>query len=133
LNNHQIQAVAYIREHGKITNSEFQILASIKKRQATKDLNDLKRTSGYFPGWEDRKRDSLYFKKGHQRGIKGSKGAPKGHKGCEVFKKNSRSDFLHAIFENFDPLASGRVRQVIIKLRGDSSLLDLSNEEMAKA
>jgi ATP-dependent DNA helicase RecG len=41
LNNRQIQAVAYIREHGKITNSEFQILASIKKRQATKDLNDL--------------------------------------------------------------------------------------------
>jgi predicted DNA-binding transcriptional regulator YafY len=67
LNDRQIQAVAYIREQGKITHSEFQILASVKKRQATKDLNDLKRTSGYFPGREDRKRDPLYF----QRGTKG--------------------------------------------------------------
>jgi len=41
LNDRQIQAVAYIREHGKITNSEFQILASVKKRQSSKDLNDL--------------------------------------------------------------------------------------------
>ena len=76
LNNRQIQAVAYIREHGKITNSEFQILASIKKRQATKDLNDLK----------ERQVISRVGKTG-----KGThyilKGAPKGHKGCEVVKK----------------------------------------------
>ncbi len=38
-----------------------------------------------------------------------------------------------ASFEDFDPLAFERVRQAIIKLRGDSSLLDLSNKEMAKA
>jgi ATP-dependent DNA helicase RecG len=41
LNARQVQAVEFIRAKGKITNSEFQILASIKKRQATADLNDL--------------------------------------------------------------------------------------------
>lgn len=70
LNDRQIKAVAFIREHGKITNSEFQILASIKKRQATKDLNDL----------EERQVISRVGKTG-----KGThyifKGAPKGHKG----------------------------------------------------
>ncbi|MCX6698498.1 MAG: helix-turn-helix domain-containing protein [Methanomicrobiales archaeon] len=70
LNARQIQAVAYIREHGKITNSQFQILASIKKRQATKDLTDL----------EERQVISRIGKTG-----KGThyifKGAPKEHKG----------------------------------------------------
>jgi ATP-dependent DNA helicase RecG len=70
LNDRQIQAVAYIREHGKITNSEFQILASVKKRQSSKDLNDL----------EERQIISRVGKTG-----KGThyilQRAPKGHKG----------------------------------------------------
>jgi len=70
LNARQIQAVEYIREKGKITNSEFQVLASIKKRQATTDLNDL----------EQRQIISRIGKTG-----KGThyilKGAPKGQKG----------------------------------------------------
>jgi hypothetical protein len=41
LNPRQIQTVEYIRAKGKITNSEFQTLASIRKRQATTDLTDL--------------------------------------------------------------------------------------------
>ena len=41
LNSRQIQAVEFIRAKGKITNSEFQALASIKKRQATADLTTL--------------------------------------------------------------------------------------------
>jgi len=36
-------------------------------------------------------------------------------------------------FEDFNHLAFEQGRQGIIKLRGDSSLLDLSNEEMVKA
>jgi ATP-dependent DNA helicase RecG len=70
LNARQIQAVEYIREKGKITNSEFQVLASIKKRQATIDLKDL----------EQRQIISRVGKTG-----KGThyvlKGAPKGQKG----------------------------------------------------
>jgi len=70
LNARQIQAIAYIRVHGKITNSQFQILASIKKRQATKDLTDL----------EERQVISRIGKTG-----KGThyifKGVPKEHKG----------------------------------------------------
>jgi ATP-dependent DNA helicase RecG len=41
LNPRQIQVVEYVRAKGKITNSEFQALASIGKRQATTDLSDL--------------------------------------------------------------------------------------------
>ena len=36
-------------------------------------------------------------------------------------------------FDDFNPLEFERVRQTIIRLRGDRSLLDLPNEEMAKA
>jgi len=43
LNRRQIQVVEYIRAKGKITNSEFQTLASISKRQASTDLADLER------------------------------------------------------------------------------------------
>ena len=38
-----------------------------------------------------------------------------------------------ACFDDFDPLEFERVRQAIIRLRGDVSLLELSNEELAKA
>jgi len=39
----------------------------------------------------------------------------------------------HLSFTDFDPLEFERLRQEIVRLRGDKSLLDLSNEEMAKA
>jgi len=38
-----------------------------------------------------------------------------------------------ASFESFDPLEFERLRQTITRLRGDQSLKDLSNEEIAKA
>lgn len=38
-----------------------------------------------------------------------------------------------ATFDDFNPLEFERVRQTIIRLRGDRSLLDLPNEEMVKA
>ena len=38
-----------------------------------------------------------------------------------------------ATFDDFDPLEFERVRQTVTKLRGDRTLLELSNEELAKA
>jgi len=41
LNERQIKAVMYIKEKGKIMNSEYQMLCKLKKRQTTDDLKDL--------------------------------------------------------------------------------------------
>ncbi len=41
LNNRQIQAVEYLKEKGKVTNSEYQRLNSISKATATRDLTEL--------------------------------------------------------------------------------------------
>jgi len=41
LNERQMKAVIFVKENGKITNSEYQILCKLKKRQATDDLKDL--------------------------------------------------------------------------------------------
>ena len=41
LNERQIKAVIYINEKGKITNSEYQDICNIKKRQSTDDLKEL--------------------------------------------------------------------------------------------
>jgi ATP-dependent DNA helicase RecG len=38
LNERQIQAIAYVQEHGKITNAEYQKLVRISKRTATREL-----------------------------------------------------------------------------------------------
>ncbi len=41
LNDRQMKAVLYVKEKGKITNTEYQILCKLKKRQTTDDLKDL--------------------------------------------------------------------------------------------
>ena len=41
LNDRQIKAVFYVKEKGKITNSEYQTLNSVSKRTATNDLSEL--------------------------------------------------------------------------------------------
>lgn len=41
LNDRQIKAVIYVKETGKITNTEYRILCKLKKRQTTDDLKDL--------------------------------------------------------------------------------------------
>jgi ATP-dependent DNA helicase RecG len=41
LSGRQIKAVMYVKEHGKITNSEYQTLNSVSKRTATNDLSEL--------------------------------------------------------------------------------------------
>jgi len=41
LNDRQVKAVLYVKEKGKITNSEYQTLNSVSKRTATNDLSEL--------------------------------------------------------------------------------------------
>ena len=41
LNTRQIKALLYIKEHGKITNTEYQHLNSLGKTVSTTDLQDL--------------------------------------------------------------------------------------------
>jgi ATP-dependent DNA helicase RecG len=42
LTTRQIKAVAYVKEHGSISNSEYQEIAKVSQRTATRDLNLLK-------------------------------------------------------------------------------------------
>lgn len=42
LSERQMQAITYVREHGIITNSEYQSIANVSKSTATRDLNVLK-------------------------------------------------------------------------------------------
>lgn len=42
LTERQLKAISYIKEHGKITNTEYQAIANISKRTASRELNDLK-------------------------------------------------------------------------------------------
>ncbi len=39
----QLRALVFLEEHGRITNSEYQQIAGVKERQASKDLTDLER------------------------------------------------------------------------------------------
>jgi len=39
----QLQALAFLEEHGRITNAQYQELTGVKKRQSTNDLRDLER------------------------------------------------------------------------------------------
>jgi ATP-dependent DNA helicase RecG len=41
LNDRQIQAMKYIKENGKITNSEYQANYGVARNTATRDLSDL--------------------------------------------------------------------------------------------
>jgi ATP-dependent DNA helicase RecG len=41
LNERQIKAVMYVKEHGRITNSEYMNLANVSRQTATRDLSKL--------------------------------------------------------------------------------------------
>jgi len=77
LNERQIKAVMYVKEKGRITNTKYQEICGVKKRQATNDLKYLinkkilKRIGITGKG-------TFYVLKGHQRGKRDTKGAPKG-------------------------------------------------------
>ncbi|OPX26488.1 MAG: transcriptional regulator [Candidatus Cloacimonas sp. 4484_140] len=74
LNERQIKAIKYIKEKGKITNTEYQKISNIKKRQTTDDLKELVQK-------ELVKRIGVTGKGTYYilRGTKGAKGAPKGY------------------------------------------------------
>lgn len=42
LSERQLKAIAYVKEHGSITNGEYQTIAEVSKRTATRELSDLK-------------------------------------------------------------------------------------------
>jgi len=79
LNERQIKAVMYVKKKGKITNKEYQDLCKVQKRQSTDDLkilenNEILNRIGITG------KGTYYILKKHQRGERGTKGAPKGQK-----------------------------------------------------
>ena len=64
LNDRQIKAIRYIKEKGKITNTEYQNICNIKKRQTTNDLSDLERR-GLIIRVGVTGRGTYYILKGH--------------------------------------------------------------------
>ncbi len=42
LSERQLKAMVYIKEHGSITNSEYQAITKVSKSTATRELNELK-------------------------------------------------------------------------------------------
>ena len=77
LNERQILAVKYVNVKGKITNTEYQVLGKLKKRQATDDLKDLENKE-IFERVGSTGKGTYYILKGRQRGKIDIKGAPKG-------------------------------------------------------
>lgn len=73
LNERQLKAVKYVKENGKITNTEYKKVFGVSKRQATVDLNDLERKAVLFR-FGKTGRGTYYA----LRGSKGAKGAVKG-------------------------------------------------------
>lgn len=63
LSNRQIDAISYVKEHGSISNSEYQAITGVSKRTATRDLNILKE-KGIFSIEGGIGRGSIYKLKG---------------------------------------------------------------------
>ncbi|HZW61349.1 MAG TPA: helix-turn-helix domain-containing protein [Candidatus Babeliales bacterium] len=63
LSKRQIDAVSYVKEHGSISNSEYQAITGVSKRTATRDLNILKE-KGIFSMEGGIGRGSIYKLKG---------------------------------------------------------------------
>ncbi|PKN01214.1 MAG: transcriptional regulator [Elusimicrobia bacterium HGW-Elusimicrobia-1] len=74
LNERQLKAVKYVKQNGRITNTEYQRVLTVSKRQATNDLNELEKKE-ILSRFGKTGRGTFYT----LRGTKGAKGAPKGH------------------------------------------------------
>ena len=78
LNERQIKAVMFTKQNERITNTEYQTICNVKKRQATNDLLELEKikilkrigTTG----------KGTYYILEHQRGKRGNEGVSKGQK-----------------------------------------------------
>jgi len=87
LNERQIKAVIYTKQNGKITNTEYQKIGNVKKRQASNDLLELEKKKIFKKVGTTGKGTYYILLKGHQRGKRGIKGASKGQKTPERRQK----------------------------------------------
>ena len=76
LSERQIKAVLYVKEHGKITNTKYQEITGVRKRQASNDLKNLEER-GILVKKGTTGKGTFYVLKGHERGKRGIKGAQK--------------------------------------------------------
>jgi len=74
LNERQKRAVAYAREHGKITNTEYQRVTGVSKRTATRELATLTELGILVPSGT-KGRSAAYSLKEPQKGQWGHNGA----------------------------------------------------------
>jgi len=79
LNERQIKAIMFVKEKGRITNTEYQEISHIKKRQASNDLKELEE-KGILKKVGITGKGTHYLLKGHYRGKRGNKGATKEQK-----------------------------------------------------
>ncbi|WP_347241767.1 helix-turn-helix domain-containing protein [Thermus sp.] len=79
LNERQIRAVRYVKEHSSITNQEYQDLGKVSKRTASRDLDELVQR-GIFERRGETGKGTYYVLKGSQRGQRGHNGVTKGPK-----------------------------------------------------
>ncbi|WP_461865789.1 hypothetical protein [Thermococcus sp.] len=71
LNERQIRAVFHVKKKGRITNSEYQRINVVKKRQASEDLKQLEE-KGILVHVGTTGKGVYYVLKGHQRGERGA-------------------------------------------------------------
>jgi ATP-dependent DNA helicase RecG len=86
LNERQIKAIMFTKQNGRITNTEYQTICNVKKRQATNDLLELEKIKILERVGTTGK--GTYYILGHQRGKRGNKGASKGQKRPETRQKS---------------------------------------------
>ncbi|GAB5603516.1 helix-turn-helix domain-containing protein [Thermus sp. FJN-A] len=79
LNERQVQAVLYVKQHGSLTNQMYQRLTAVSKRTASRDLEDLVQKE-VFERLGQTGRGTNYRLKGPQRGQTGHEGAINGPK-----------------------------------------------------
>jgi len=70
----RVTVIIYLKEKGKITNTEYQILCKLKKRQTTDDLKDLE-NKNIFMRIGSTGKGTYYILKGRERGERGAKKA----------------------------------------------------------
>jgi len=88
LNERQIQAVVYVKEKGRISNQEYQRLAGVSKRTASRDLEELVQKD-LFERIGETGKGTHYLLKGSQRGQRGRNGVIKG---SERFPRDHHED-----------------------------------------
>lgn len=77
LNEREVAAVLYVKERSRITNREYQELAGVSKRTASRDLDELLQR-GLLERVGETGKGTYYILKGSQTGQRGHKGAVKG-------------------------------------------------------